>query len=285
MHTVLESRSSRAVIGRGLPFAIIGERINPTGRRRLADEMAARRFETVLADARAQAEAGAHILDVNAGIPLADEAELLRSTVTLVQATVDIPLCLDSSSADALEMALDACSGKPLINSVTAEPNRLEQVLPLVAKSGAAVIGLVTGEAGVPESPEGRVELAQAILSAARDYGIPAEDVVIDPLALAVSTVPDAATVTLETIRLISRELGVNTCLGASNVSFGLPARASLSAAFLAMAIEAGLTSAIMNPLSAETMTSVQAANLLVGNDEYGMAWITAFRAKQPAAS
>ena len=284
METVLESRSSRTVIGRAQPFCVIGERINPTGRRRLAEALRGGDFSVALADARAQVDAGARVLDVNAGVPLVDEAALLRQVVGVVQEAVEVPLCLDSSVVAALEAALEVCEGKPLVNSVTAEAQRLEQVLPLVAKAGAAVIGLVSGEGGVPGSPPERLERARAILSAAHDFGIPAEDVVIDPLAMAVATDPQAPQVTLETIRLVSRELGLNTCLGASNVSFGLPARAALSASFLSIAIAAGLTSAIMNPLSSEAMTAVRAADLLLGKDTYATAWITAFRAQEVAA-
>jgi len=285
MDTVLESRSSRTIIGRGRPFCVIGERINPTGRKKLAQRIAEGDYSTALEDAVAQVDAGATVLDVNAGVPLVDEAALLRGLAAAVQDEVDVPLCLDSSVVAALQSALEVCAGKPIVNSVTAERHRLDAVLPLVAKSGAAVIGLVSGDGGVPGSPEERLASARVIVSAAQDFGIPPEDVVIDPLAMAVATDPVAPQVTLETIRLVTRELGVNTCLGASNVSFGLPARAALSASFLAMAIEAGLTSAIMNPLSAETMTTVRAADLLVGNDEYGMAWIAAFRAREAASA
>jgi len=285
MDTVLESRSRQTVIGRGRPFCVIGERINPTGRKRLGEMLASGEFSLALADAVAQVEAGAAVLDVNAGVPMTDEAALLRDLVVAVQAEVELPLCLDSSVVAALEAALAVCEGKPLVNSVTAEPQRLEQVLPLVAKAGAAVIGLVSGEGGVPGSPEERLTRARAIVSAAHDYGIPPEDVVIDPLAMTVATDPTAPQVTLETIRLVGRELGVNTCLGASNVSFGLPARASLTASFVSMAIEAGLTAAILNPLSVEAMTAVRAADLLLGNDAYAMGWIAAFRAREPAAS
>ena len=280
METVLESRSRRVVIGREHPFCVIGERINPTGRKKLAEALAAGDFSLALADAQAQVAAGAHVLDINAGVPLTDEAVLLRETVAAVQEMVDVPLCLDSSGVSALEAALDACEGKSLVNSVTAETRRLEQVLPLVAKAGAAVIGLVSGDDGVPNTPDERVAAAEKIRSAAGDHGIPPEDILIDPLAIAVSTMPEAPMVTLETIRLVSGELGLNTCLGASNVSFGLPARPALTATFLSMAIAAGLTSAIMNPLSEEAMTAVHAADVLTGRDPYGMAWISAFRAR-----
>jgi 5-methyltetrahydrofolate--homocysteine methyltransferase len=284
METVLESRSSSVVIGAGRRFCVIGERINPTGRKQLAELMAASDFSVVENDARDQVEAGAHVLDVNAGVPLADEAKLLAETVRVVQSVVDVPLCLDSSVVTALEAALAVCEGKPLVNSVTAETTRLEQVLPLVARHGAAVIGLVSGDDGIPATPEARLAEARKILAAAADHGIPAEDVVLDPLAMGVATDPQAPQVTLETIRLIAAELGANTVLGASNVSFGLPGRAAISASFLAMAMGAGLTSAIMNPLSREAATAVRAADLLLGNDEYGMAWIAAFRAEEAAA-
>ncbi len=285
METVLESRSSRVVIGPGRPFCVIGERINPTGRKHLAEQMAGGDFSVVVDDAVEQVAVGAHALDINAGIPLADEAALLREAVLRVQDAVDVPLCIDSSVVGALEAALEVCEGKPLVNSVTAEGHRLEQILPLVARRGAAVIGLVSGDAGIPAAPEARLGEARKILGAAADFGIPPEDVVIDPLAMTVATDPEAPRVVLATIRLISRELGCNTCLGASNVSFGLPARASISASFLAMTMEAGLSSAIMNPLSAEAMTAVRAADLLLGNDSCGVGWIAAFRAQESAAA
>jgi 5-methyltetrahydrofolate--homocysteine methyltransferase len=279
METVLESRSRRVVIGPDRPLCVIGERINPTGRKLLAELMASGDLSVVEQDAAAQVEAGAHVLDVNAGVPLADEPALLRETVKRVQAVVDVPLCLDSSTVAALESALEACDGKPLVNSVTAETTRLEQVLPLVAKRGAAVIGLVSGDDGIPPTPEARLAEARKILDAASDHGIPLEDVVLDPLAMTVATDGRAPRITLETIRLITAELGANTVVGASNVSFGLPERAAITGSFLAMAMSAGLTAAIMNPLSLVAATAVRAGDLLLGNDEYGAAWISAFRA------
>jgi 5-methyltetrahydrofolate--homocysteine methyltransferase len=284
METVLESRSERIVIGVDHPFCVIGERINPTGRKQLAELMAAGDFSLVEQDAAEQVAAGAHVLDVNAGVPLADEPALLSEAVRRVQALVDVPLCLDSSVVAALEAGLAACEGKPLVNSVTAETARLAQVLPLVARHGAAVIGLASGDAGIPPMPEDRLAEAQKIISAAADYGIPVEDVVLDPIAMGVATDPSAPSVTLETIRLFTTELGANTVLGASNVSFGLPARPLINAAFLAIAIGAGLTAAIMNPLSTEATMAVRAANLLLGKDEYGAVWISAFRAAESAA-
>ena len=284
METVLESRSDRVVIGAGHPFCVVGERINPTGRKSLAALMAAGDFSVVESDAVEQVEAGAHVLDVNAGVPLADEPALLADTVKRVQALVDVPLCLDSSVVAALEAGLAVCEGKPLVNSVTAETARLEQVLPLIAKHGAAVIGLVSGDQGIPPTPQARLEEARKIISAAADHGIPPEDIIFDPLAMGVATDPNAPGITLETIRLFATELGANTILGASNVSFGLPLRPWINASFLAMAIGAGLTAAIMNPLSTEALTAVRATDLLLGKDEYGMKWIAASRVAEPTA-
>ena len=284
METILESRSKRVVIGPGRPFCVIGERINPTGRKKLAELLAGGDLSVVESDVVQQVEAGAHVLDVNAGVPLLDEAALLRDIVTRVQELADVPLCIDSSVVAALEAGLAVCEGKPLVNSVTAETERLEQVLPLVARHGAAVIGIVTGDSGIPDTPEARLVEARKILSAAADHGIPAEDVVLDPLALGVATDPQAPRVTLETIRLFRSELDANTVLGASNVSFGLPGRAAISASYLAMAMGAGLTSAILNPLSPEVSTAVRASDLLLGNDVYAMSWIAAHRAQEAAA-
>jgi 5-methyltetrahydrofolate--homocysteine methyltransferase len=283
--TVIQSRSRTVVIGSQRPFCVIGERINPTGRKAFAEELRAGNLETVAADALAQVEAGADALDVNAGIPLVDEAELLVSMVRLVQDTVDAPLCIDSSVIEALEAGLGAYEGKALVNSVTGEDERLEAILPLIARHGAAVVGLANDETGIPETPEERLAVARKIVSAAGDHGIPPEDVLIDPLAMTVGAATDAVAVTLRTIRLIREELGVNMTLGASNVSFGLPERHALNAAFLAMAAAAGLTSAIMNALAPECVQSVRASDLLLGKDEWGASWIAKFRERQAAAS
>src|SRR5919198_104088 len=223
METVLHSRSSTVTIGPDQPFCIIGERINPTGRKVFAEELRNGDLSTVTKDAVAQTEAGADMLDVNAGIPLVDEAELLQKMLRTVQAATDLPICIDSSVIEALEAGLTVYEGKALVNSVTGEDDRLEEILPLVAKHGAAVIGLANDETGIPETPQKRLEIATKIVKAAGDHGIPPEDVVIDPLAMTVGADTEAVTVTLETIRLIRDELGVNMCLGASNVSFGLP--------------------------------------------------------------
>jgi 5-methyltetrahydrofolate--homocysteine methyltransferase len=234
-------------------------------------------------DTKAQVEAGADMLDVNAGIPLVDESELLSKMLTLIQETTDLPICIDSSVIEALEAGLGVYEGKALVNSVTGEDDRLEEILPLVAKHGAAVIGLANDETGIPETPQQRLEIATKIVTVAGDHGIPPEDVVIDPLAMTVGADTEAVTTTLETIRLIRAELGVNMCLGASNVSFGLPDRHTLNAAFLPMAMDAGLTSAIMSTARV-CVDSVRAADLLLGHDPWGASWIATHRARQAEA-
>ena len=280
MDTVLRSRSSSVTIGADQPFCVIGERINPTGRKKFAEELRGGDLSTVTVDALAQAAAGANMVDVNAGIPLVDEPELLKSMLRTVQDAIDLPICIDSSVIEALEAGLSVYEGRALVNSVTAEDERLEEILPLVAKHGAAVIGLANDETGIPETPAKRLECARKIVSVANDYGIATEDVIIDPLAMTVGAATDAVTITLATISLIRDELGVNMCLGASNVSFGLPQRHALNAGFLPMAAAAGLTSAIMS--TAEVcVQSVRAADLLLGHDPWGANWIAAHRARQ----
>jgi 5-methyltetrahydrofolate--homocysteine methyltransferase len=280
MHTVLESPSKTATIGHDQPFCVIGERINPTGRKAFAEELRGGDLSTVRADAAAQVEAGADMLDVNAGIPLVDESKLLTQMLAAVQETVDVPICIDSSVIEALEAGLSVYRGKALVNSVTGEDDRLEEILPLVARHGAAVIGLANDETGIPETPQQRLDIARKIVSAAGDHGIPPEDVVIDPLAMTVGADTEAVKVTLETISRIRDELGVNMCLGASNVSFGLPQRHALGSAFLPMAMAAGLTSAIMS-CARQVVDSVRAADLLLGHDEWGARWIAAHRERQ----
>jgi 5-methyltetrahydrofolate--homocysteine methyltransferase len=282
MDTVLQSRSSTVTIGAERPFCIIGERINPTGRKRFADELREGELTTVSVDAVAQVQAGADMLDVNAGIPLVDEAELLKDMLRTVQDAVDVPICIDSSVVEALEAGLSVYEGRALVNSVTAEDDRLSEILPLVARHRAAVIGLANDETGIPETPEKRLECARKIVSAAQDHGIAPNDVIIDPLAMTVGADTEAVTTTLRTISLIRDELGVNMCLGASNVSFGLPERYVLNAAFLPMAMSVGLTSAIMS--TAEVcVQSVRASDLLLGHDPWGTSWIAAHRARQAA--
>jgi 5-methyltetrahydrofolate--homocysteine methyltransferase len=282
MHTVLRSRSKTVTIGHDQPFCVIGERINPTGRKVFAEELRGGDLSTAEKDAVAQVEAGADMLDVNAGIPLVDEPELLKAMLGAVQGAVEVPICIDSSVISALEAGLSVYEGKALVNSVTGEDDRLEEILPLVARHGAAVIGLANDETGIPETPQQRVDIARKIVAAAGDHGIPPEDVVIDPLAMTVGAATDAVTITLETISRIRDELGVNMCLGASNVSFGLPRRHALNAAFLPIAMAAGLTSAIMS-CAPEVVGAVRASDLLLGHDEWGARWIASYREAEAA--
>jgi len=274
VETTVSSSSRTVVIGPGRPVTLIGERINPTGRKTLAAEMAQGEFGTVRADALAQVAAGAHLLDVNAGIPLVDEPALLAGTVELVQSITDVPLCIDSSVAEALARGLQVYRGKALVNSVTGEEARLEAVLPLVKKHGAAVIGLAMDDGGIPDTPQARLAVARKIVERARDHGIPAEAVLIDPLVLPVGATPRAGRTVLETLHLVRTGLGTNTVCGASNVSFGLPDRPSVNAAFLSMTIGAGITAVIANPLDEASRRGILAGDALMGQDEYCMNWI-----------
>jgi 5-methyltetrahydrofolate--homocysteine methyltransferase len=284
METVLRSRSREVVISGDRPFVMIGERINPTGRKVLAAEMRAGVMDRVKADAVAQVDAGAQMLDVNAGVPMVDEPALLVATIRAVSEVTDVPICIDSSVIEALEVALAAYEGKALVNSVTAEDERMDRILPVVKKYGAAVIGMSNDETGITMVPQERVEIARRIIERAKYYGIPAEDVIIDPIAMTVAADPQAGLITLETMRLIKEQLGNNMTCGASNVSFGLPDRHILNAAFFSVAMHAGLTCAITNPLVTEVRKAVQASDLLLGHDEYAMRWISAFRADQKKA-
>lgn len=276
--TVVGSESREVVIGFDQPFVIIGERINPTGRKLLAQEMVEGDFSRVVADAVAQVEAGAHMLDVNAGIPLADEPAILAETVQLVQSTVDVPLSIDSSIVAALEAGLSVYKGKALVNSVTGEEERLETVLPLVAKHGAAVVAISNDETGISEDPDVRFEVAKKIVERAADHGIPSEDVVVDPLVMPIGAIPTSGRQVFRLTGRLRDELKVNTTLGASNISFGLPNRVGINAAFLTMAAASGLTSAITNPLEPEIIAAVRAANVLNGNDLDCVDWIKTYR-------
>jgi len=277
-HTVLSSDKKEIIIGFDAPFCVIGERINPTGRKLLAAEMAADDYSRVLADAVAQVEAGATMLDVNAGIPMADEPAILAKAIQLVQETVDVPLAIDSSIVAALESGLAVYKGKALVNSVTGEEDRLETVLPLVKKYGAAVVAISNDETGISEDPNVRFEVAKKIVERAADYGIPREDVVVDPLIMPVGAINLAGRSALDLIMRLRNELKVNTTCGASNISFGLPNRHGMNAAFLSMAAGAGMTSAIMNPLHAEEMTAIMGANVMNGYDPECRRWIDRFR-------
>ncbi len=277
-HTILSSATKEVVIGFDRPFVMIGERINPTGRKLLAEEMKKGDFSRVEADALAQVAAGAQMLDVNAGIPLADEPALLARAIQLVQAITDVPLSIDSSIIEALEAGLGVYVGKPLVNSVTGEDENMERVLPLVKKYGAAVVAISNDETGISMDPDVRFEVARKIVNRAADYGIPSSDVVVDPLVMPIGALGQAGQQAFTLIRRLRDELKVNTTCGASNVSFGLPNRQIVTGTFLAMAIGAGMTSAIMSPLHDEVLKAVMAADVLAGNDADCAAWIRANR-------
>ncbi len=280
--TIVGSATKEVVIGFDRPFVIIGERINPTGRKSLAAEMKQGDFSRVEADALAQVAAGAHLLDVNAGIPLADEPAILATTVKLVQSLVDVPLSIDSSIIEALEAGLAVYQGKALVNSVTGEDEQMERVLPLVAKHGAAVVAITNDETGISEDPNVRFEVARKIVNRAADHGIPKADIVVDPLVMPIGALGTAGRQVMALVRRLREELEVNTTCGASNVSFGLPNRQGINGAFLAMAIASGMTSAITNPLETEIVDAIMAADVLAGNDANCARWIAKHR--QPPA-
>jgi len=279
--TTVSSKHQTIEINRTFPTVVIGERINPTGRQKLQAELEARIFTTVQEDARAQVQAGATILDVNAGVPDSDEPTLIVETIRAVMAVTDVPLCIDTANPDALAAALETYEGKALVNSVNGETQSLENILPLVKEHGAAVIGLCMDDDGIPSLPEQRLAVAGKIIERAAKLVIPTEDVVIDPLVLTVSVEGDAALLTLNTTQLIVKEFGVNITMGASNVSFGLPDRSAINAAFMAMAIQAGLTCPITNPLDPDLALTILAADLTLGKDEWGERWIAAYRARE----
>ena len=276
--TVVSSATTEVVLGFDRPFVMIGERINPTGRKLLAAEMKDGDFSRVEADAVAQVAAGAQMLDVNAGIPLADEPALLARAVKLVQSVTEVPLSIDSSIIEALEAGLAVYQGKPLVNSVTGEDEVLERVLPLVARYGAAVVAISNDETGISEDPDVRFAVAEKIVHRAADHGIPASDVVVDPLVMPIGAMGTAGRQAFSLLRRLREELQVNTTCGASNVSFGLPNRHVVTGTFLSMAIASGMTSAIMNPMHAEVKSAVMAADVLMGTDRDCSAWIRANR-------
>ena len=276
--TVVSSATKEVVIGFDRPFVIIGERINPTGRKILAAEMAAGDFTRVEADARAQVEAGAHMLDVNAGIPLADEPAILARAIQLVQSITDVPLSIDSSIVAALAAGLAVYKGKALVNSVTGEDERLESVLPLVKKYGAAVIAISNDETGISEDPDVRYAVAKKIVERAADHGIPACDVVVDPLVMPIGAINQAGVQVMRLVHRLRTELKVNTSCGASNISFGLPNRDGINSAFLTMAMAAGMTSAITNPMHVEVVRACMGADVMLGHDPDCARWIKRFR-------
>lgn len=276
--TILASERAKVTIGFDHPFVMIGERINPTGRRRLAEDMARGDYNSVLEEAQAQVRAGAQMLDVNAGIPSGDEARILADCIRLLQAHVDAPLAIDTSNVAALEAALAVYRGKALVNSVTGEEDRLERVLPLVKKYGAALIAISNDETGISEDPDKRFAVARKIVERAADHGVPREDVIVDPLVMPAGAVAGAGANVMRLVRRLREELRVNTTCGASNFSLGLPNRSGLNAVFIPMLIGAGLTSAIMNPLQASDRQAILGADLVMGNDPDCGRWSDAFR-------
>ncbi|MFP6802742.1 MAG: dihydropteroate synthase [Pseudomonadales bacterium] len=277
-NTVISSATREVVIGFDQPFVLIGERINPTGRKILTAELLAGDYSRVEKDALAQVEAGAHMLDVNAGIPLADEPAILARCIELVQSVTDVPLTIDSSIVAALEAGLNVYQGKALVNSVTGEDERLESILPLVAKHGAAVVAISNDETGISEDPDVRFEVAKKIVERAADHGISHKDILVDPLVMPIGAINSAGKQVMHLLRRLREELKVNTTCGASNVSFGLPHRNGINAAFLPMAIAAGMTSAITNPLHTEVVQAVMGADVMMGNDPDCARWIAKYR-------
>jgi 5-methyltetrahydrofolate--homocysteine methyltransferase len=282
--TIVSSKNKTVEINRDRPTVIIGERINPTGRKKVLAALQEGNFDIVRQDAVKQVEAGAHILDVNAGVPGAYEPALLKQVMSTVMEVTDVPLCIDTANPEALATALSIYEGKPLINSVNGEERSLAAVLPLVKEYGAAVIGLCMDEDGIPATPEKRLAVAARIIERAGKLGISAEDMVIDPLALRMGADSKAGRVALDTIKLVVEEFGVNVTMGASNISFGMPDRKYINSTFIAMAIHAGLTCPITNPLVPEISVAVLAADLSMGRDDYGMRWITAYRKRMRAS-
>ena len=280
--TTISSATREVKIGFDQPFVIIGERINPTGRKILAEEMKVGDYSRVQADALAQVLAGAQMLDINAGIPLADEPRILAEAIQLVQSITDVPLSIDSSIIEALEAGLAVYQGKALVNSVTGEDEVLERVLPLVAKYGASVVAISNDETGISEDPNERFKVAKKIVERAADYGIHYSDVIVDPLVMPIGAINTAGLQVMHVVRRLREELKVNTTCGASNVSFGLPNRNGINSAFLTMAMGAGMTSAITSPLHPEVMAAVRGGDVMMGNDPNCANWIKAYREPVP---
>ena len=274
------------MIGHGRRFCLIGERINPTGRRIFQEQLRAGDLSAIERDVKAQVEGGADVLDINMGVPLTDEAELLAKAITMVQELTDLPICIDSSVVEALEAGLSVYQGRALVNSITAEDDRMAAILPLVKKYDAAIIALPNDHDEIPMEAEKRIRLTQKIIDVATtEYGIAQADIVIDPLAMPIGADTTTSLVTLDTMRQIKERFGVNMTCGASNVSFGMPDRHTLGAAYLPMAMTAGLTSAIMDTRTPQIVDAVKAADLVLSHDEWGMAWIAAHRARTAAAA
>ncbi len=284
MHTVLSSASKQVTIGHDQPFCLIGERINPTGRRIFQDQLRSGDLSAIERDVAAQVAGGAMVLDVNMGVPLTDEPALLKKAIRLIQSLTDLPICIDSSVVEALEAGLSVYEGRALVNSITAEDDRMADILPMVKHYGAAVIALPNDHDEIPMEADKRLVLAKKILDVAVDtYGLAVEDIVIDPLAMPIGADPNIVNVAYETMHHIRDEFGANMTVGASNVSFGMPGRHTINATFLPMAMTVGLTSAIMDVRTPQIVEAVKAADLLLGHDEWGASWISAFRARQAA--
>lgn len=283
MHTVVKSATKSLTIGHDQPFCIIGERINPTGRKKFQEQLRAGDLTAIHKDVADQVAGGCDMLDVNMGVPLTDEPVLLAKAIKLIQTLTDLPICIDSSIIEALQAGLEAYEGKALVNSVTGEDERMEIVLPLIKKHGAAIIALPNDETGIPATVEERLLITEKIMRTVEKHGISLDNLVIDPLAMTVGADPEAVKITLETIYQIRQRWDLNMTLGASNISFGLPNRHALNAAFLPAAMSAGLTSAVMDGRTAQIVDAVRAADLLLGLDPWGGNWISRFRAAQAA--
>ena len=283
MHTVVQSASKTVTIGHDQPFVIIGERINPTGRKKFQELLRAGDLSTIAVDVESQIKGGADMLDVNMGVPLTDEPALLAAAIKMIQGMTDIPICIDSSVIEALQAGLEAYEGKALVNSMTGEDDRMELILPLIKKHNAAIIALPNDEIGIPATAAERIVITEKIIRAVEKHGISLDNLVIDPLAMTVGADPDAVKITLETIHLIREKWGLNMTLGASNISFGLPNRHALNAAFLPAAMSHGLTCAVMDARTPSINEAVRAADLLLGMDQWGGNWITRFRAQEAA--
>lgn len=278
MHTVLKSASKTVTIGHDQPFCIIGERINPTGRKQFQMQLRENDLSRLAIDVEQQVLGGADVLDVNMGVPLTDEPALLGRAITMIQSLTDLPICIDSSIIEALQVGLETYQGKALVNSVTGEDDRMDLVLPLIKRHGAAIIALPNDETGIPTTVAERMAITEKIVRKVEQYGIPLDDLLIDPLAMPVGADPDSVKITLETIHSIREKWGLNMTLGASNVSFGLPYRHAINAAFLPAAMSHGLTSAVMDARTPIIVEAVRAADLLLGLDQWGANWIGRFR-------
>lgn len=285
MHTIVKSASKSLTIGHDQPFCIIGERINPTGRKKFQEQLRAGDLSAINKDVLDQVAGGCNMLDVNMGVPLTDEPVLLAKAIKLIQTLTDLPICIDSSIIEALQAGLEAYEGKALVNSVTGEDERMEIVLPLIKKHDAAIIALPNDETGIPATVDERLIITEKIMRSVEKHGISLDNLLIDPLAMTVGADPEAVKITLETIYQIRERWGLNMTLGASNISFGLPNRHALNAAFLPAAMSAGLTSAVMDGRTAQIVDAVRAADLLLGLDPWGGNWISKFRAAAAKAA